>query len=185
MFSLPQPSFSSRWSSSSLGSDPEISPSIFVKVDPYFGLGWPLAAGRGLTRDGYIWAPRESRPRRGGAIIGGGIGARKQKHGGTGNERGRGRKLADESRSGSCRGKVVVRDQPSVAAAIVHFFLSLPPFYFLFSPVFSSFRALLCRSPPLPDRILLALSSSSSSFPIFAHRASLDVGSLLPAKSVT
>lgn len=28
-------------------------------MDPYFGPGWPLAAGRGLAYDGYIWAPWE------------------------------------------------------------------------------------------------------------------------------
>lgn len=65
--------------------------------------------------------------------------------------RGRGRKLVDESRSGSTRGKVVVRDQPSVTAAIVRFFLSSPSFYFLFVPLTFLSRF---SPPPLPDRTL-------------------------------
>lgn len=60
---LPLPPFPSSSLSLSLsralGPDPEISPSIFVKVDPYFGSGWPLAAGRGLARWLYLgpWEP--------------------------------------------------------------------------------------------------------------------------------
>lgn len=112
--------------SPSLSSVPEISPSIFVKVDPYFGpRSWPLAAGRGLARDGYIWAPWERTATRWGSRRGS---ARAKQKRGVAGERG-GRKLADESRSGSTRGKVVVRDQPSATAAIVRLFLSsLHPF---------------------------------------------------------
>ena len=76
----------------------------------------------------------------------GGTGARaKQKHGDVRNEGG-GRKLADESRSGSTWGKVVVRDQPSVTAVIVRLFFSSPLFYFLFAPFLFS----LALSIPLP-----------------------------------
>ena len=60
--------------------------------------------------------------------------------------RGGGRKLADESRSGSTWGKVVVRDQPSVTAVIVRLFFSSPLFYFLFAPFLFS----LALSIPLP-----------------------------------
>lgn len=117
-----------------------------------------------------IFGPRERADRDavGGAIIGGDIGARKQKHGEW--KGGRGRKLADESRSGSCRGKVVVRDQPSVAAAIVRLFLSL---FLPFTSFFFSRPSLsVSLSPPLPPAPRSnpsgSRSSSSSSFPLFS-----------------
>lgn len=62
----------------------------------------------------------------------------------------RGRKLADESRSGSTWGKVVVRDQPSATAAIVRLFLSSPSFYFLLAPFLFSSLALALFPFPLP-----------------------------------
>lgn len=69
----------------------------------------------------------------------------------------KGRKLADESRSGSTRGKVVVRDQPSATAAIARLLL----FLFLFLPFISLFLLFfpyLFYSPS--DRTLLVLLPS-------------------------
>lgn len=75
---------------------------------------------------------------------------------------GRRRKLADESRSGSTRRKVVVRDQPSTAATIRSsfslFFLLF--FYFLFS--YCSFRVLCVFSANSIES-----SSSYSQFSFF------------------
>lgn len=71
----------------------------------------------------------------------------------------KGRKLADESRSGSTRGKVVVRDQPSATAAIARLLL----FLFLFLPFISLFLLFfpyLFYSPS--DRTLLVLLPSGS-----------------------
>lgn len=71
----------------------------------------------------------------------------------------KGRKLADESRSGSTRGKVVVRDQPSATAAIARLLL----FLFLFLPFISLFLLFfpyLFYSPS--DRTLLVLLPSDS-----------------------
>lgn len=82
----------------------------------------------------------------------------------------KGRKLADESRSGSTRGKVVVRDQPSATAAIARLllflFLFLPfiSFFLLFFPYLfysPSDRTLLVLLPPLvPFSFSLYFSSS-------------------------
>lgn len=131
--------------------------SIFVKVAIFWSPNWPLAAGCELARDGYIWAPWERTGSRWGDRWGA-RGCEQNRNAGMWGIRGRGRKLVDESRSGSTRGKVVVRDQPSVTAAIVRFFLSSPSFYFLFVPL-----TFLSRfSPPLP---LLPPRSNPSAYP--------------------
>lgn len=102
----------------------------------------------------------------------------------------KGRKLADESRSGSTRGKVVVRDQPSATAAIARLllflFLFLPfislfllffPYLFLYSP---SDRTLLVL---LPSGSLLLLTSISLPLASPARTlCSLDVGDSLPER---
>lgn len=79
-----------------------------------------------------------------------------------------GRKLVDESRSGSTRGKVVVRDQPSATAAIIRLFLSSlhsPPFASSSPLFFLLSRLPFAFSSPLPDRILPATPDFLVCFP--------------------
>lgn len=69
----------------------------------------------------------------------------------------------------------MVRDQPSVAAAIVRLFLSLPSFLL---PFFLSFLLFFVRVEPSslpfhPDQTLLISPSISSSFPIPSAKVSL------------
>lgn len=99
----------------------------------------------------------------------------------------KGRKLADESRSGSTRGKVVVRDQPSATAAIARLLL----FLFLFLPfisLFSSFLSILVllplrSNPSSPPPLWFPSPSQSISLPLASPArtlCSLDVGDSLP-----
>lgn len=102
----------------------------------------------------------------------------------------KGRKLADESRSGSTRGKVVVRDQPSATAAIARLLL----FLFLFLPfisLFSSFLSILVPLLPLrsnpssPPPLWFPSPSQSISLPLASPArtlCSLDVGDSLPER---
>lgn len=134
-----------------------------------------------------IFGPRGSKLLRGGEIDGG---ASKTETRGC-RERG-GRKLADESRSGSTWGKVVVRGQPSVTAAIVRLFLSSPPFYFLFTP-FLFLLALFVPPPRLnpsdypPSSSLFVSPAKTPPFPrrwtfIFGEIRDIDRGRWLPLR---